>query len=172
MKSTAVDQLFPTPDDLADRVVALADIRLNQRILESSAETGNLIRAIYRLACDPSEVERRITLVERSALLSQQLIRDFPAASVYTSDFLSLNVLGLFERIVMNPPFKDGADVAHIQRALRCLAPKGRLVAICANGLRQQIALKRDATEWIDLPADSFKSAGTGVNAAIAVFDR
>jgi len=38
----------------------------------------------------------------------------------------------------MNPPFENGADIKHIQHAMKMLKPGGRLVAICANGPRQQ----------------------------------
>ncbi len=40
-----------------------------------------------------------------------------------------------------------------------------------ANGLRQQEALGEICSQWIDLPAGSFKSEGTNVNAAIIVLD-
>jgi protein-L-isoaspartate O-methyltransferase len=85
-------------------------------------------------------------------------------------DFLEMNgELGTFDRIVMNPPFADAADIRHILHARAKLKPGGRLVAICANGPRQRAALGPIADAWIDLPAGSFKESGTGVNAAIVV---
>jgi tRNA G10 N-methylase Trm11 len=42
-----VPQLFPTPPELADRMVELADIRPGQQVLEPSAGTG---RIMMRLA--------------------------------------------------------------------------------------------------------------------------
>ena len=51
------------------------------------------------------------------------------------------------------------------------LKPGGRLVALCANGSRQNAALRPlvDASkgDWEDLPADSFKAEGTGVSVAL-----
>jgi len=38
----------------------------------------------------------------------------------------------------MNPPFVNGADIAHIRQALKLLKPDGCLVAICANGPRRR----------------------------------
>jgi len=38
----------------------------------------------------------------------------------------------------MNPPFHNGADIAHIKHALHFLERDSVLVAICANGPRQQ----------------------------------
>ncbi|MDE2019827.1 MAG: methyltransferase [Patescibacteria group bacterium] len=83
-------------------------------------------------------------------------------------DFLEQNGnLGRFDKIIMNPPFSDGADIKHILHARTFLNPGGLLVAICANGPRQQEALKPIAESWEDLPAGSFKESGTGVNAAL-----
>ncbi len=42
----------------------------------------------------------------------------------------------------MNPPFANGQDIKHITHALRYLSPGGRLVAICANGPRQNDKLR------------------------------
>ena len=44
------------------------------------------------------------------------------------------------------------------------------LVAICAAGSRQRDAFEHSADDWIDLPAGSFETVGTGVQTAIVVF--
>jgi 16S rRNA G1207 methylase RsmC len=71
----------------------------------------------------------------------------------------------------MNPPFANGQDIKHIEHALTLLKPGGRLVAICANGPRQQERLLPMATKWKELPAGSFSDSGTEVNAAILVIE-
>ena len=71
----------------------------------------------------------------------------------------------------MNPPFERGADIEHLRHAFAKLAPGGRLVAICANGPRQREELGEVCSEWIDLPAGSFKQQGTNVNSVIVVID-
>ena len=91
---------------------------------------------------------------------------------VHPGDFLEQNGnLGQFDRIVMNPPFENGADIKHIQHAMKMLKPGGRLVAICANGPRQQATLKplaENSGGWYeDLPAGTFASQGTNVNTAL-----
>ncbi len=46
VKVAVVDQLFPTPPDLASRMVDAADIRPGHRVLEPSAGTGALLLAM------------------------------------------------------------------------------------------------------------------------------
>ena len=69
----------------------------------------------------------------------------------------------------MNPPFEHGADIKHIVHARSLLKPGGRLVAICANGPRQNEMLRPlvDACSgtWEELPAGTF--TGTGVRAVL-----
>ena len=71
----------------------------------------------------------------------------------------------------MNPPFANAEDIKHIRHALHMLKPGGRLVAICANGPRQQEALRplvdESGGEWEDLPAGTFRESGTNVSTAL-----
>jgi hypothetical protein len=71
----------------------------------------------------------------------------------------------------MNPPFADAQDIAHITHAMTMLKPGGRLVAICANGPRQNDKLKplveQAGEKWEPLPADTFRESGTGVNTVL-----
>ena len=69
----------------------------------------------------------------------------------------------------MNPPFENGTDIKHILHARGLLKPGGRLVAICANGPRQQAKLRPLASSWKPLPSDTF--AGTSVNAALITIE-
>ena len=56
---------------------------------------------------------------------------------VEQGDFLSF-ARGGFDRIVMNPPFDQGRWRAHVEHAVRQLAPGGRLVAILPAAARKQ----------------------------------
>lgn len=157
---------FPTPPELATQVVEMANVEDGHRVLEPSAGSGNLIVAVADLAGP-------IVAVETNPTLAEQLRRRWNDGSVtvHCADFLTCNGdLGKFDRIIMNPPFTNAADIRHIQHARTFLKPGGRLVAICANGPRQRAAFEKEAEEFIDLPADSFKASGTSVNTAIVVF--
>lgn len=163
-------QLFPTPPDVAARMVEFAEIEPGQRVLEPSAGTGNLLRAIR-----DAEPEARVTAVELNQKLADMLSTSFnprPAGwAILSDDFLTCNGnLGQFDRVLMNPPFQDGSDIKHIQHALTFLKLGGCLVALCANGPRQNDKLRPLADEWEELPEDTF--AGTGVHAALLVIHK
>lgn len=160
-------QLFPTPPDLARRMVELAEIAPGQRILEPSAGTGNLLRRLIGLDVD-------VVAVEINHNMAEMLRVQYPGENnIKCADFLSCNgELGTFDRIVMNPPFINGEDIKHIQHARKFLKPGGKIVALCANGPRQREALRPIASYWQDLPEGSFKESGTNVNVAMVVIER
>ncbi|MEP7299721.1 MAG: hypothetical protein ABI702_26370, partial [Burkholderiales bacterium] len=163
-------QLFPTPPELAARMVELAGIERGMRVLEPSAGTGRLLAAI-REATGGGAVR---TAIEISARMCDVLRVREEGVDTRNCDFLECcadQLGGLFDRVVMNPPFGAGADIKHITHALTMLKPGGRLVALCANGPRQNSALRPlvDASEgdWEDLPSDSFNAEGTAVSVAL-----
>lgn len=161
--------LFQTPEPLADRLASMLPLR--GRVLEPSAGLGRLYRAV-RLRSDCCAV-----LVEQSPECCAELYREIAgdeAASLVQADFLACDAQrlgGLFDAVLMNPPFKMGTDVKHILHARGLLAPGGRLVALCASGPKQHAKLKPIADNWEELSAGAFKSEGTSVAAAICVFD-
>lgn len=164
VRVTVAPQLFPTPAEIAARVVEFAEIERGHLVLEPSAGTGALLKALPE--------GHRAHAVEINEALAQDLRERFPHCPVACRDFLEVPARSCtFDRVVMNPPFQNGADLKHIRHALTFLKPGGRLVAICANGPRQQEALQTVATHWEDLPADTFKEQGTSVRAALVVID-
>lgn len=164
-------QLFQTPPAIADQLAELLDGRPFGRVLEPSAGLGRMYSAIRKrnAACE-------VTLVDESRECCAELYRITEGdqnAKLIAGDFLAMGagrLGGLFDSIVMNPPFKNGLDIRHVRHAITLLAPVGRLVSLCANGERRKTALGRTAQRWIDLPANSFASEGTRVDAAIVVF--
>jgi predicted RNA methylase len=168
VKIAVAPQLFPTPPELASRMVELADVQPGQRVLEPESGTGNLVMAVFDVA--PVDV----VAVEINPSLAAGLRQWIPAGNdsrldVRCADFLECDeaTLGTFDRIVMNPPFAKAADIRHIEHAMKLLRRGGLLVATCANGPRQRDALKPRAAYWEDLPPNTFKEAGTSVNTAL-----
>ena len=180
-----VAQLFVTPKELAERVVDAADIRPGQRILEPSAGTGALLLPLdTALAAQNSASGEAISgaadkvAVEINPKLAEGLLRlGVSGLHVHQGDFLQCNGdLGKFDRVIMNPPFADQADIDHVTHALNFLKPGGKLVAIMSAGVR--FRQDRKASEFralIDamggtiekLPEDSFKQTGTTVRTVL-----
>lgn len=155
-------QLFPTPPELCARMVEIADIKPGMNVLEPSAGTGNILKA---LPC--VRPNGWVMAIEIKSQLAKLL--ESEADEVHNGDFLQLKAddIGLFDRIVMNPPFENGSDIKHIKHALTMLKPGGTLVAICAGGPRQEKELEPLADLWEPLPAGTFKGQGTNVNTVL-----
>jgi hypothetical protein len=158
--------LFQTPEPLAARLAAM--FAKQGRFLEPSAGLGRLYRAMRGASA------AECVLVEQSAEVCYELRRSAEgddACRVILGDFLAQTPaeLGLFDCVIMNPPFKMGTDIKHIRHAAKFLAAGGRLIALCAAGPRQRAAF--GCYEWHDLPPGSFKSEGTDVATAIVVID-
>jgi len=159
-------QLFPTPAPTADRMADEAGIENGDTVADFSAGTGRLLLAARK--ANPSTIR---TGVELNGALCNELRRVDPEASIYQADFMAWDNGERFDVILLNPPFANGQDIEHIQRARRFLKPAGRLVAICANGPRQNAQLRPMVEEcgglWEALPANTFAESGTGVNTVL-----
>jgi methylase of polypeptide subunit release factors len=163
-------QLFPTPDGVADKMVTIARLVDGDRILEPQIGTGKIADAIIRAAADV-----HIVGVEINRGLIEQLHKKYdgrrlpPQTELICEDFLLMTPerIGKFPRIIMNPPFTDGADWRHILHARTFLEEGGLIVALCANGPRQQAKLMHLATTWEPLPEGTFRDAGTNVRTVL-----
>lgn len=161
-QAVSAHQLFPTPAEIAWRMVSLADIQPGHRVLEPSAGTGRLLVRM--------PVDAEVTAVEIAPELLAVLYRDFPGVRLKAGDFLARTVDDLggpFDRVVMNPPFTRGSDVRHIMHACTMLKPGGVLVALCYDGVEQNKRLRPIAKTWEVLPAGSFRSEGTGAGVVL-----
>ena len=170
-------QLFPTPMPLAARMARLAQLRPGDRVLEPSGGTGNIVRAVIDEAGKTGITLGGITAVEINGRLAAALAAT-TGAEVVAADFLTKTVEDLngpFDRILMNPPFVRGADVDHVLHALEMLAAGGRLIAMVANGPKQEKRLRPVVEEmggsWEPLAADTFEQQGTAVRAALIVVE-
>ncbi|CAM2198434.1 Methyltransferase type 11 (plasmid) [Paraburkholderia kururiensis] len=169
----SAQQLFPTPAWIARRMVEEAAILPGEHVGEFSAGTGRILSAVSE-AIDFGQIQ--VTAVEINEGLARALGTRYPAARVLNMDFMKCGQeLGQFDRIIINPPFADAQDIAHISHALGFLKPGRRLVAICANGPRQQQKLRPLVEErgglWEELPEDAFEESGTRVRAVLLVID-
>lgn len=118
-----VEGYHPTPRGLAEEVIRRADIRPGMTVLEPSAGSGSLADAAVAAGGLVSVVERDPRLRRVLETKGYALIGDD-----------ALTVQGLFDRVVMNPPFERGAEIDHVRAAYANLKPGGRLVAIMSEG--------------------------------------
>ncbi|MCA1241858.1 methyltransferase [Stappia stellulata] len=166
---------FPTPASLAADIVATADIKPGDTVLEPSAGSGALLDAV--LAATPAA---RITAYEVSPRLREVLELKGHGSALAGSDFMDAIPAQVFDRIVMNPPFENGQDLEHVRRAFGFLKPGGRLVAIMSGSTLSRTGRRwddfRDWLECVDgyaetLPDGSFLKSGTSVAAIRIVVD-
>lgn len=122
---------FPTPRPLIERMLQLADVALHHTVLEPSAGKGDILDAVAALfpgknpslyACEINHTLREILVLKGYTLYGSDFMQTIPGN-------------GLFDRILMNPPFENGQDADHVTHALKLLKPGGRLVAIVSEGL-------------------------------------
>lgn len=170
-----IEGFFPTPRPLAETMVDLLDIQEGDSVCEPSAGLGHL--------ADVATEENPgidITLIEQYWPLVEAL-RKKGYENVVQGDFLEYNERK-FDRILMNPPFENLADIDHVRHAYSLLNPDGKLVAIMANnkqGTRQKV---REFSEWLDEVGafvqdnepGAFQSAfrPTGVNTILVAIDK
>lgn len=164
-------QFYETPEVLAQRMVALADMRTAFAVLEPSAGHGAIANAIMRASTRPVMMTCIEVDPSKAAVLHAQ------GLACHIADFMgykSPDPVAEYEAIVMNPPFSNRQDIKHIRWALQMLAPGGRLVAICSAGPGRESMLRFGASPidrivpyktdiWEELPADTFKASGANV---------
>jgi precorrin-6B methylase 2 len=156
-------QYYPTPPEIADRVIELAGILDGDEVLEPSAGTGGLTKRITDRA--------RVWAVEVAPLHCEVLRAH--CHEVTCADFLECNATvigGPFDRIVMNPPFCSGQWRAHVDHAADMLAPGGRLVAVLPASAIGSLSHPDFTVRFKDRYDNAF--AGCSVSVVIAVVER
>lgn len=167
------NDLYETPEPLADEVVALAGIEPGMRVLEPNGGRGRIALAVRRMC--PSAAVLCVELLEDNAAELRRL-----GFEVLQRDFLKVRPAdlpgGLFDRVVMNPPFSGNADARHIGHALGFLRSGGRLVSIASGGLRTRqmgpaVEIRRTleayGATWKDLGHGAFSESGTEISTCI-----
>ena len=166
---------FPTPANVADEMIATAGIEEGMTVLEPSAGMGHIAERIREAGVEPDVIELSNS---RKELLEAK------GFNVVGSDFMEFNEGG-YDRIIMNPPFGDRRDSAHVQHAYDLLNPGGRLVAIMGEGVFFGSDKKAQAfRDWLEqvggteekLPSGTFNDpslpVNTSVNARLIVIEK
>ena len=154
---------FPSPPEVVERLMALADIAQGMQVLEPSAGRGAIA-----IAC--AEQGASVDCVEIMEANYVALRGDGRLRSVKRGGFLEHSVAEIYDRVVMNPPFAKQADIKHVTHALNFLKPGGKLVSVMSAsvGFRENklTSVFRDLISERGgkieaLPDGSFKESGT-----------
>ena len=168
-------QFFETPPELARRLVELADVQFDDKVLEPSAGQGAIIHAINHYGkvgpdCYELMDVNRIVLEKRMELKFNLLGEDF-----FKHKGKKYNV------IIANPPFSKNQDIDHLMEMYECLEEGGRLVCITGESWtfgsqKKQVAfrefLKENEAETYPIDRDTFKASGTSVGGRIIVMEK
>lgn len=153
-------QAFYTPKALAQFVAMEASVE-GHVVLEPSAGEGALADA-----CRISEAKQvRCFEIDPDACR----ILENKGYQVLCTDFLKQRPLAIYTRVVMNPPFANDQDIAHVEHALQWVMRKFILVALMGGNqsrtkFQDLIArLRSQGREYqiTPIPAGAFKESGT-----------
>ncbi len=152
-------QFYPTPEVVALAAIELADIQPHHACLEPSAGQGGLADLM------PKD---QTNCVEISALHCQ--ILKAKGYNVVEADFLKWRGAGLFDRVVLNPPFSEGRWQAHLEHAATFLKGDGRLVAVLPSSAKGKDVLPGFELSWSKVYSNDF--AGTSVSVVLVAATR
>jgi len=169
-------QLFETPEEIADELVKLANIKDSDKILEPSAGRGRIIKAIqkvYNGIIDYCEINH----------INRDYLNKIENIKFITHDFLDMSSDSDFKynKIIANPPFNKNQDIAHIFRMYDLLNVGGVLVSIaskhweyCNNKKERYFRewLKNINAKIIPIESGKFKDSGTLIGMNIIIIKK
>lgn len=135
-----------TPDKESDYVVSLAEIKDGQNILDPSAGTGNLPKAVHR-----ANPYAKVDCVEIQWRAVDQL-RALTYCNVMQGDFGTINTGNKeYDRVIANPPFNDDLWYSHLMRMwsyckfggiIVCIIPK-RFILRSFDAKQNEVRFRR-----------------------------
>lgn len=156
-----------TPPELAKKLVALAGVRKDSRVLEPEAGIGNIADAA-------KEVTDHVDCIERMTDFCE--ILKLKKHNVIGNDLLTAETAPIYDAVVMNPPFSEECE--HIKRAFDFLRPGGSLVAVCSSSIQWKSTRKYEQfRDWLSEHTHSIDECGakfemTGVHTVVLVVDK
>lgn len=168
-------QFFATPDSVCDRLVELADINEQERVLEPSAGRGAIISAINRV--HPKMYVECFELMP----LNVQFLNKIDTAIVIGDDFLKSEESEPFDVIIANPPFSKNQDIDHVMKMWEMVGNGGRIVSVMSKHWQQSSNkkekqfrdfLEENKAEVIEIDAGEFKESGTSIATCIVVINK
>lgn len=165
---------YETPKAIAGRMVVAAGITSGQTILEPSAGLGVIADLIL-------EWESDVTLhVVEKVPEAQNLLTFKKLEVIPIDDFLNADFNVAYDRIVMSPPWDQGADMQHVMVAAELLNPGGRLVALVSQkslerkdhkGKLYRSWIENTGTSSVVIPLTEFNKM-YGTNGVMLIYNR
>jgi len=158
-------QFFETPKELVKQMIDLAELKEGDTILEPSAGRGAIANEIKI---------GKLFLNEMNEKNYKVLLEKYKQVTDY--DFIEGCFAGLFDKIIMNPPFSKQQDIDHILRAFDLLKNGGILISIVSESpffrenkksVEFRKFLEDNNAEIIKNPDETFKESGTMVKTRI-----
>ena len=172
-------QFFATPDDIADWLVELAELRESDLILEPSAGQGAILKAINKVL--PGKIVLCVELMPEN----RTVLESMATANLMDIDFLNLeSAVALstkFTKIIANPPFSKNQDIDHIYQMYKCLKTGGRIVTVASKHWQNSSNKKeKEFRGWLseldaeihEIKAGAFKSSGTMISSVVIIIDK
>ncbi len=124
----SIDDFYPTPRTLLDKVCQGIDWKHVKSVLEPSAGKGDIVDYVCEVANRYPYYNDRLDIdcIEKNSVL-QNTLRGKNLRVVH-DDFLSYFTYKTYDLIIMNPPFSQGA--AHLLKALELQKNGGSILCI------------------------------------------
>lgn len=168
-------QFFSTPPALAEWLVSLSDVKPGYAVLEPSAGTGAIIKAIHKTC--PEVVVDAFELMPENRQTLEKMIN----VSLVDEDFTQGGPR-LYDRIFANPPFARNQDIRHARMMYDALDPNGG--EMCVITSRHWVNAPEKECEqfrnWLhevnaethEIPNGVFDESGTSVATMAIVIKR
>lgn len=166
-------QFFGTPNDLVDMLVARAQIKSTDDVLEPSAGQGAIADKIHDKC-------RKLDLCELMPE-NEQILKSKGYKDILWNNFLTLDLEWKYDKIIANPPFSKNQDIDHVKKMYLHLKPKGRLVSIMSTSWKSGSQKKQNEfKEWLkevnakveDIEQGAFKQSGTNIKTLMVTIDK
>lgn len=144
-------QFYQTPPELADRLVRLAQLHKESKILEPSAGAGNIMEAIHRDIGMKTQIDFCELMPENLQVLQHKMEIGKINGRFICNDFLAMEEDFRYHFIVANPPFTKGQDCDHVQKMYRLVHYDGFISTIMSTSwLYATNGKGKKFRDWLD----------------------
>ena len=159
-------QLYPTKNDIRNTALDMAEVQEHHTVIDPSAGFGDLIDSLPRNAATTAiEIHSLAATVLRAKgfnTVHGDFLAQYPAS------------VGLFDRVIMNPPYSEGRWEKHVTHALSFIKPGGKLVAVLPASAPKSTKMNNIGGGYDVSFSKEYPQAfeGTFVNVVVMVVDR